>query len=346
MLAVPFSDIEKVWLQRGGPVTPALTTGIILGIGVGMAIGGAISSPAGMLILGNAVGVLGGMAGRASFTSRTSAELELKPYQIKYPDELNKLHEWSVFNDSLIFTDDINLLAEYSGSLRRLFPQKHFRFTFGINGGFNSIEDEMRDAISSSGLPPWEDFIQGGLGFEYLDFSWRFNQRWIIGAGIMSNYGYLGYAYYYAEYEPVKEIRHYEYTLNLNDFRFYLEYVFSPVNRFLTERTEFLVGGGLILSRPKVNFAYLYEEDPETGSYWYGSNDIYTIPGFQIRASAHVYLFRNLSISGGVEMNLYQNLDVPAVMPPPESQQSQPILNAHSLNYSTVRFRLGAHLYF
>jgi len=105
------------------------------------------------------------------------------------------------------------------------------------------------------------------------------------------------------------------------------------------------VGGGFIISRPSAYF-YYFDPDPATEDYDnYDNYDNYgpsTIFGLQARASCHLYLFRNFSLSGGLDLNLYQNMDMPAV----EFPSGGNILDAHSLNYSTLRFKIGAHLYF
>lgn len=339
LIILPYTDIDRISLNRGGPVTPGLAPGIIIGIGAGIGIGAALGSPLGALLLGNALGGLGGIAGKALFVSTTTAELDLDPQKKGYREEITKLHEWSVFEDSLIYTGDINLLPVYSGSMRRLYPQKHFRISMGLNWGLNSLEKDMRNVIQSSGLQPWLYYDHYAMGFEYLDLSWRFNYHWIIGGGIMSNRQNMAYTSYY-DYDAVNI--EYHYSVNMNDFRVYMEYAISPVNRFLTDRTEFLVGGGFILSRPS---AYFYYFDPDPATEDYDNYDNYgpsTIFGLQARASCHLYLFRNFSLSGGLDLNLYQNMDMPAV----EFPSGGNILDAHSLNYSTLRFKIGAHLYF
>ena len=68
--------------------------------------------------------------------------------------------------------------------------------------------------------------------------------HWILGGGIMTNSSNMAYTRGNAD-----NIR-YEYIVNQSDFRIYMEYAFSPVNRYLTDRTEFLVGGGAIISKP------------------------------------------------------------------------------------------------
>jgi hypothetical protein len=347
LISIPFGDIDQVFLEKGGPVTPGLASGIIIGIGVGIGIGAIASSPGAALILGNVVGVLGGMAGKAAQKGFTTAELELEPSNINYMKEITKLQKWSVFKDSVIFTSDINLLPVYSGAMRRLYPQKHLRISLGLNWGFNSLQNDMKDVFDASGLPPWEYYNHNAMGFEYLDLSWRFNYHWIVGGGLMTNQDPLAFAYSYQVYGTGNEILDYSYSVSMTDFRVYTEYVLSPVNRFLTDRTEFTVGGGFILSRPHTYVNYTYLTDPATGAtdYFY-SDEFQTIFGFQARASAYLYLFRNFSLSGGVEMNIYQNLEMPAFSLSSENPKSGTVLNAHTLNYSTVRLKIGAHLYF
>lgn len=340
LVSIPFADINKVDLDKGGPVTLGLTSGIIVGISAGIAIGFGFGSPGAALILGNVMGVLGGLAGKGIHQTATIAELELDSYRLNYNEELKKLHEWSVFRDSIIFTSDINQLVGHSGAMRRLYPQKHLRISFALNWGFNTLENDMLDAVESSDLPSWQYFNHTNMGIEYLDLSWRFNNHWIVGGGFMSNYEYLASAdYYYSEYSAP----YYNYSVDITDYRIYLEYAISPVNRFITERSEFLVGGGFIISSPRSDFWYHYVPDPFTGvTESYGSHGPNTLFGFQARASGHFYLFRNFSLSGGVEMNFYQNLEMPAL----ELPTGETVLGAHMLNYSTVRLKLGAHLYF
>jgi hypothetical protein len=340
LVSIPFAEINHVSLDKGGPVTPGLASGIIVGITAGIGIGAAVGNPAAALILGNLMGVGGGLVGKVVQRSATSADLELKSYNLNYGDELRKLHEWSVFRDSVLFTDDMNQLVVHSAAIRRLFPRKHLRISFALNWGFNTLEHEMLGAIETSGLPSWQYFSHTSMGFEYLDFSWRFNNHWIVGGGIMSNYADLAYADYFEDGSPYIG---YNYSVDISDYRIYMEYVISPVNRFITERSEFLVGGGLIISSPASDFWYYYVPDPATGfTETFGSHGPNTIYGFQARAAVQYYLFRNFSLSGGAEMNLYQNLEMPAL----ELPDGETVLDAHVLNYSTVRIKLGAHLYF
>jgi hypothetical protein len=139
----------------------------------------------------------------------------------------------------------------------------------------------------------------------------------------------------------------YNYALMLSDLNLYMEYVIHPVDRFFTRRSEFLVGGGLIYSMPQVYFSYYVEEpmnwdQPSYNPQYTDRNYSTSLPGLQVRAAYHYYPFRNFSLSGGLLVNLYQNLDVPEQL----TWDGTLILRAHQLNYSTVRLKIGAHLYF
>jgi hypothetical protein len=61
LILIPFGDIDQVFLEKGGPITPGLATGIILGTAAGIGIGAAIGSPIAALLIGNAGGALGGI---------------------------------------------------------------------------------------------------------------------------------------------------------------------------------------------------------------------------------------------------------------------------------------------
>ena len=336
---IPSEEIDRIWLTRGGTSTAAQTGGVLIGIGVGTGLGILIGGPIGGFIGGNIMGAGLGLSGKAIYKSASNEEIWLDSSSQDYEDDLLKLRNWSVFEDSLFFTGDLEKLPGHSAVVRRAFPQKHLRITLGLNGGINGLEKDMLNAIQSSGLPPWDFYSQDNLGFEYLDLSWRFNYHWIIGGGIMTNRRDMVYTSFYGN-DPLNT--QYTYSVNQSDFRIYMEYAFSPVNRFLTDRTEFLVGGGAIISKPIASFNYSYYY-PDTGYYDnYSSIGPNTLFGFQFRAEYYFYLFRNFSLSGGAELNLYQNLKMPAL----EISSDEIFLDAHTLNYSAVRFKLGAHLYF
>ena len=56
--------------------------------------------------------------------------------------------------------------------------------------------------------------------------------------------------------------------------------------------------------------------------------------------------FTHFSLSGGLEVNLYQSMKMEGFDLPPDYNGEFFGFGDHSLNYSTVRFKIGAHLYF
>ena len=347
---IPLSDIDRVVLNRGGRNAMALTTGITVGIVAGIAAGFAISGPGAALILGNVGGGGLGLIAKNIHDTQTFAELDLKSYNLDYNEELVKLQKWSVFEDSLLLTNNMLELPHQSKAIRRVFQPKHFRISFALNVGFNSgLEEDILNVIKSAGLPLPQYSNHTAMGFEFLDFAWRFNNRWIIGGGLMINRDDLvSYPYNYENYNYEEPgVKHYHYSLGLKDFRVYAEYAIWPVDWFPVRRTELLLGGGFIVSRPNTYFSCYYLNDPITYDDGYvDAGNTYTIFGAQLRASFHVYVLQNISLSLGMEGNLYQNLEISSVDLSGSIPEIPDELPAHSLNYSTVRLKLGAHISF
>lgn len=344
---IPLAEIDSIWLNKGGRITVAQTSGIIIGIAAGTGLGALIGGPVGALIGGNILGVSGGLAGKAIHKSSTNEEIWLNPSSTDYLDDLMKLRTWSIFEDSVLYISDLEKLPDHSAAVRRAFPEKKLRISLGVNLGTKGIlVNSLKDVLESSELPEWSESYGSFLGFEFLDFSWRINPHWIVGGGLMTDYEGLYSFYYYPPYSETGLNFDYSYGINLTDVRFYTEYVLNPVDRFFTTHGELLFGGGLIISLPISHYRYSewdngtdYYED----SYW---SDRQAIFGLQLRGAYHLYLARNFSLSGGLEVNLYQNLKQPALEPPAGYAGEYFGFPDHTLNYSTIRFKFGAHLYF
>lgn len=345
---IPLSDIDQVVLNRGGRSAMALTAGITVGIVAGIAAGFAISGPGAALILGNVGGGGLGLIAKNIHETQTFAELDLKSYNLDYNKELLMLQKWSVFEDSLLLTNNMLELPHLSKAIRGVFQPKHFRISFALNGGFTGgLEEDMLNVIQSAGLPEPQDFWHTAMGFEFLDFAWRFNNRWIIGGGLMVNREDLFSLNYYNYNYEEPGVQYYNYSVGLKDFRVYAEYALWPIEWFPAKRTELLVGGGFIVSRPNTYFYCSYLNDTITYDESYvGAWDTYTIFGAQLRVSFHVYVAQAISFSVGMEGNLYQNLEIPSVDLSGSIPEIPDELPAHSLNYSTVRLKVGAHISF
>ncbi len=344
---IPSAEIERIWLSKGGRITAAQTGGIIIGIAAGTGLGALIGGPVGALIGGNVLGVSGGFAGKALHKSASNEEVWLTPSSLDYEKDLIKLRTWSVFEDSLLFTDDLKKLPAYSSAVRKAFPQKHFRISMGVNLGMRGfLEQNMRDVLEASGLPEWNESYSRMLGLEYVDFSWRVHPHWIVGGGLMTDLADLFSIYYYPDYSETATNVDYSYWMSLTDVRLYTEYVLKPVDHFFSRRSEFIFGGGAIISLAETSYSYS-ESNQVTAMYWNSSlHERHTVFGLQFRGAYHYYLARNFSLSGGLEVNLYQNLKLPG-LELPEGYPGEVFGFAdHTINYSTLRFKFGAHLYF
>ena len=351
LVSVPTSDIEWIYLDRGGTITMAQTAGIVLGIAAGTGFGLAVGSPVAALLLGNVFGVAGGFIGKGAHKNSSQEDIWFNPASLDYLEDLHKLHDWSVFPDSIIHSNDISKLADHSPAICRAFPLKKVRISFGVNSSFNTIEGDMESALDASGLPDWHQFRYTNLGLEFLDISLRLKKSWILGFGLMKAPEELSYADNFPG-NSIGTFQGYNLGVDQTDYRFYAEYVFGPVDRFFTDHQELVVGGGFILSSCRSNFHYYYGTEVLVDStvYWdtqsagYYAED--RLLGFQLRASYHLYLIRGISLSAGMEANVYQNLKIPVLERPADLPGEGPILKAYTLNYSTIRLKLGLHFYF
>jgi hypothetical protein len=340
MLSIPFTRIDSIWIERGGRITMAQTSGIILGIAAGTLAGFAVAGPVGALLGGNVIGVSGGFAGAGLHNKSCSEELHLNKDDPGYQEELNTLRKWSVFKDSLVFSNDLSDLPAHSQAMRRAYPEKKFRISLAMNWGPPMMKNRLAAALEDAGLPPWNDYWDRGLGSELIDLSLKVSHHWKAGLSCMWTYESVVIANSYA-YEVDKT--DYTYVLDFTDIRLYGEYVFRPVDRFFTSRKELYVGGGLVLSLPQLYTDIYLADVPENGIYRSANRNLKaSLLGLQCRAGYHHYLARNFSLSGGLEVNLYPDLKVPEL----EAQYGTVAMSAHRLNYSHFRLKIGAHLYF
>jgi len=349
LVRISLEDVEGIYINRGGRITLAQTSGILIGIGAGTAVGMTLGGPIVALLAGNALGVGLGLAGTGLHNSMTRDLLFLIPEHPEYPQELEKLRRWSVFPDSLVLARDLRSLPEHSTAIRRAFPQKHFRVSVRANAGFSMLKNTFSQVIHSGALPSPESESYTCIGTSMLDLSWRFRNRIILGGEWMlsrNDMAYAGY-YYYDPSDPGNQ-RNYTYWVGIQELRFYADWVFMPMDRFFTRHHEIVAGAGFIASFPRTSF-YSYREissDPhisESAELGETNKPL----GFQLRAAFHYYPFRNVSVSAGLEMSLYQDMKVPDVYYPSDAAAGlPPFLEAHDLNYSSFRFRLGVHMYF
>lgn len=344
---IPFEDIRQVILDRGGRSTQYLTTGITAGIVGGISLGMSVWGPPGAIILGNIGGVGLGMIMKGAHESQTHAELDLESPNPDYAEDLHKLKNWSVFEDSVFLVEDMSLLLESSKAVQRVFQPAKFRISFAVNTGFVNLEDDIQDALVSSGMPkPYQSWHRN-MGLEFVDLAWRFKNKWIVGGGLMKNVAYQTSVSYYKDGWNSPGMQNYDFRTEQTDFRAYVEYAPWPIDWFPVNRTEILFGGGLIFSRPTTSFNLDYLHDTITwNTTFVDADEKHTLLGVHARASAHFYITQSISLSLGLEGNLYQNLYLPAVELPegdPALPEEIPVFN---LNYSTIRMKFGAHFCF
>jgi len=201
--------------------------------------------------------------------------------------------------------------------------------------------------IQSTQLPGIKLHRHGPFAFEFFDLSWRFKERFIVGGQLavnLDNYSYMSYFNYNSE-DPNKV--EYVYSMNLAEYRIYGEYPLIPLSRLFTRRTEFLIGGGIIISSPNPRLVYFYVPDPALGDVEYIENyDTQNILGAQIRSAFHYYAFPGFSLFAGVEGNFYQNLTMADLELPTNNTGVDIRIPEHKLQYSSFRIKVGASIYF
>ena len=349
LIYIPFSEIDNVLLRTGGPAANGLISGAIIGGGVGF-LGGLVLVPGWSIIppivLGT-LGVGGGLwIGNKIQNSNRSAILDLDQDNPEYAEEQLKLKKKAIFTDSIVLSQDINHVINHSRIMRHCFPDKHFRISFGLNVGRNVVKTDLEEMFASTTLPPMNEYRHEPLAIEFYDFSWRFQDRFIVGGQLFLNMGYTylwsDYNYSSSHYDEI----YYNYTIQLFEGRLYFDYVFRPVDRFFTKHFEFLAGGGIIFASPSVNFNYGYTS--ETMGDWGVSefDNSCNIKGVQLRSAFHYYPFPGFSLSAGLEGNLHQSITIPARELPTSAPGVTISMPEHKLNFSAFRFKIGASLYF
>ena len=345
LIYVPIKDIDEIFLMKGGPVSTGLITGIIIGGGTGFLIGVLIGQgwtilPAILLSTGGAAGGawLGSKVQRSVRTSTLKMDKDGSDYKRKNA----KLQRSAVYRDSLTYYQDIYQMIDHSKAMRRCFPKKHFRVSFGISMGFNTTKDDLTEMLESTTLPPMDEFRHGPLAFEFYDFSWRFASRYIAGVSMFLNKG--SYTYLFHSDYSNNGSSHYSYDIQVFGAQIYGDYVIKPVNRFFTKPIEFTAGVGILLGSPVITFNYGYYFDND--EFYYRYNENHNIFGVQLRAAFYYYPFPGFSVSIGLQGNIYENVIIPAMILPTHDPAVSVDIPEHKLHFSSLRVKSGISIYF
>jgi len=251
----------------------------------------------------------------------------------------------AVYPDTMLIPSTMEKAFEHSPVFRQVFPHKHFRISVSAGFGGDAGLNDAREALLYSSLPSPEDGYNNVASIDILDVSWRFLDRYIIGGQLLArNASSTLYAYSQGE----DWSNYFSYYVNYFEHRFYAEYVFFPVDRYFTKRWEFTAGAGLLIGKPEWTLFYNHDEYSDPDNPVYGTvTHTQTDPllGFQLRAAFHLYLIPGFSLWSGLEGNFNSPWVIQQVEVPSNNPSVSLVLQEHTLNFSSVRFKLGVSIY-
>jgi hypothetical protein len=274
-----------------------------------------------------------------------AATLRFPASNAAYSEPHVMLRNASVYVDSLYNPLMMEEAFTHSDLLRRAYRKKRFRYSFGVNFGGDVLTQEIREALGNSGLPQSYESYGGNVNGELLDFSFRFFDRLIVGASIISR---ISHANMYGN--AGNEQRHidYDYHVDYRENRIYAEYAILNTDRYFSRKFEVIAGAGLLLARPEWRLGYSYYEY-ENPDFNYDPYQYYSFQenllGMQVKGAIHYYFFPGLSLWTALDVNLNQPFVVPQQELPTGEDQDPFILPEHELGFSCVRFKLGLSLY-
>ena len=233
----------------------------------------------------------------------------------------------------------------HSKVLRQAFPDKHLRISVVLGLGGDRATGDAQEALASSQLPnPTGQSAYGGL-VDFLDLSWRFHDRVIVGGEFFSRR--LNSNIYGDNYD-VEQSMNYNYDISFMEQRIYAEYAFFHVDRYFTRRSEVLAGAGLLMGMPNVSMNYYYSDYSDLDNVIYEDKN-YTqednLFGFQLRGSFHYYFFPGLSLWTGLEANLYKPWIVESTEFPTSDPAAPVHLQEHTLSFTGIRLKFGVSIY-
>jgi len=277
---------------------------------------------------------------------KRSNTLKFPSANARYSEPHLQLRNASVYEDSLIIPPDLEVAISQSKVMRKAFPQKRIRYSFGVNFGSDVLISEIQNAIGESSLPYSYDSWGGNVNGELLDFSIRFFDRLIIGGSLFSRSNHANVSGY--SNNSGYDI-YYNYMVDYVEHRLYAEYALLNTDRFYSRKFELIAGAGMLFGNPEWGFGYSYynvqNPDYESDEY-FASSFRDNLLGLQLKGAFHYYFFPGLSIWTAIDLNLNQPFVVPEQELPALGEQEPIILPEHELGFSCVRFKLGLSIYF
>jgi len=343
---IPVRSINSIVLVKTKKETSLAgsLTGIIVGGGVGVVSGIIIGGgwtilPA--IALGS-IGIAGGWWIGSKIQKKTNHTI-INIDSSFTKSELKSIQKYTVYREDTIFYKNLSQMREHSKVLRSVFPKKHFRLYSGISsGGFLSIKNDIMPVFDTPDLPKMEEYRSSIINFEILNLSWRFKNRYVAG---WSFFQYADIYLYNSGNSSSSNSTSYHYSVQAYGTSWYADYVINPIDEYFTKRTEITAGVGLVHLNPHVSYYYHYYDNLKE-YYTQGSHD-FNIYGLQLRASAAYYLFPGLSLSAGLQGNIYQKATINSEYLQTGSDPNSIIkFPEHSLSFNSLRATVGIGIHF
>ena len=258
---------------------------------------------------------------------------------------IRKLHNATVYRDSLVPAQELTDAFSHSRVLRQVFPNKHFRISLGVGLGGDVVADEVTAALRSSPLGEPEYGYGQTADFEWADLAIRLFGRVMVGWRYSSFPDYANWYYYSSGKE---NYFNYSYRIELYEHRIYGEYGLFHVDRYFSRPFEWTVGAGMILARPEKSFDYYYEDysDPDQiNSAYLNDQMTFSITGLHLKSVFHYFFIPGLSLYAGLEASLYEKWIIPEQTLPGTDNGGEMILPEYGITLNSIRFRAGVSIY-
>ena len=264
----------------------------------------------------------------------------------KKKDPLNSMKKWVVYKDTISYSNYFEDIVDHSKILKSAFPRNKVKLEFSIvpsGKGFN-VKQNIEDVIGS-GYPTHHT----SYGYNFSNFSInssiKITDKFHLGAGWFK--GDINKTYFYYLADTLEYSMH---PWGLRGFRIFGEYSLVPIDRYLTKKLEVQAGLGLLFARSNVRIRW--NTYSPSGGIWNGGimklNNVKTL-GVLGKVSANLYASPSFSFTAGIEGNFFRNLSVPA-LESLEMDYNWPAIEfpipEYNINYTTIRFRIGAQFHF
>lgn len=336
-------DIHEIIFTKGGDHSIAVVSGVIVGGGIGLiagillAQGWSIIPP---IVLGTGLATGGAFLFKAIDNNGRTLMLNADDTPTKKRRYLGKLAENAVLTDGYVADGSFNQFAKMSRSVRKAFPDKHFRISTGISKGPIFFEKGIDKMILAASMPPVVSYSMIPY-IDLVDLSWRFSDRFIAGGQVLITTDNPGEFRNYSS----DSIKYYGSILN-SEQRLYFEYSPWPVTRAFAKKFELLLGTGVVFTESGFSIYYAYRPEYSVQDIWIDRSYYASLMGLHLRSALHYYFMPGFSVSAGVEGNIMQRLQIESFQLPSSVPSEQFTIPDSRINFSNFRFKAGVNIYF